>query len=398
MTRAPGYAPAAVTASGPLFRHSAPALPAQEAPGADARPDAGALDNPAPAEQVGSPAAMSSVPAGKPPSSPPRSGVPSSRPPESGPPSGGLIAQPPILPDSPKGTLLWRVRGMVRAMRPHQWVKNLFVLAPVVFAKHLTHPSIIMSAVGAFAIFCLLAGAVYILNDIVDVEADRVHPVKRFRPIASGRVPIPVAKAMAVGLAVIALGASLLGPPLFAVVAASYYVLNVAYSFRLKKIAYLDVGCIAVFFVLRVLAGGFATKTPLSGFMIACTALLALFLGFGKRRHELACANASKQRAALDAYTPGALTAALAVTGVATIGTYLAYTLDHDTQRFFENPYLWMTTIHPLFGVIRFLQLVAGSAKAESPTQEILRDTPFVLNLVLWSAEVLVIVYRLRPS
>ncbi len=115
----------------------------------------------------------------------------------------------------------------------------------------------------------------------------RVHPVKRFRPIASGRVPIPVAKAMAVGLAVIALGASLLGPPLFAVVAASYYVLNVAYSFRLKKIAYLDVGCIAIFFVLRVLAGGFATRTPLSGFMIACTALLALFLGFGKRRHEL---------------------------------------------------------------------------------------------------------------
>ncbi|WP_437656480.1 decaprenyl-phosphate phosphoribosyltransferase [Sorangium sp. So ce1182] len=354
---------------------------------------------PAPPEQGGSLTSSSSAPSGSPTSSPPRgAGVPSSSPPESGPPSGALIAQPPLLPDSPKGTLLWRVRGMIRAMRPHQWVKNLFVLAPVVFAKHLTHPSIITSAIGAFAIFCLLAGAVYILNDIVDAEADRVHPVKRFRPIASGRVPIPVAKAMAVGLAVIALGASLLGPPLFAVVAASYYALNVAYSFRLKKIAYLDVGCIAVFFVLRVLAGGFATRTPLSGFMIACTALLALFLGFGKRRHELASANASKQRAALDAYTPGALTAALAVTGFATIATYLAYTLDHDTQRFFQNPYLWVTTIHPLFGVIRFLQLVAGSAKAESPTQEILRDTPFVLNLVMWSAEVLVIVYRLRPS
>ncbi|WP_104987866.1 decaprenyl-phosphate phosphoribosyltransferase [Sorangium cellulosum] len=324
--------------------------------------------------------------------------TPSSRPPESEPPSDSLIAQPPLLPDSPRGTLLWRVRGMIRALRPHQWVKNLFVLAPVVFAKHLTHPSIIKSAIGAFAIFCLLAGAVYVLNDIVDAKADRVHPVKRYRPIASGRVPIPVAKAMAVGLAVIALGASLLGPPLFAAVAASYYVLNVAYSFRLKKIAYIDVGCIAVFFVLRVLAGGFATRTPLSGFMIACTALLALFLGFGKRRHELASVNASKQRAALDAYTPGALTLALAATGIATIGTYLAYTLDHDTQRFFQNPYLWLTTIHPLFGVIRFLQLVAGRPKAESPTQEILRDTPFVLNLVMWSAEVLVIVYRLRPS
>jgi 4-hydroxybenzoate polyprenyltransferase len=277
-------------------------------------------------------------------------------------------------------------------------VKNLFVLAPVVFAKHLTHPSIIQSAVGAFVIFCLLAGAVYVLNDIVDVNADRVHPVKRFRPIASGRVPIPVAKAMAVGLAAIALGVSLLGPPLFAVVAASYYVLNLAYSFRLKKVAYLDVVCIAAFFVLRVLAGGFATRTPLSGFMIACTALLALFLGFGKRRHELAGQNASKQRAALDAYSPGALNAALGVTGVLTIATYFAYTLDPATQRFFDSPHIWITTIHPIFGVIRFLQLVAGRPKAESPTQEMLRDTPFVLNLVLWSAEVLFIVYRLRPS
>ncbi|MGK4008535.1 decaprenyl-phosphate phosphoribosyltransferase [Sorangium sp. So ce1036] len=388
-----------MTASGPLFRHNATALP-EEASGADGPHEAAEPSSSSPAESGGSPAARSAAPAGKATtSSPPRSAAsPSVRPPESEPPSGSLIAQPPLLPDSPRGTLLWRVRGMIRAMRPHQWVKNLFVLAPVVFAKHLTHPSIIKSALGAFAIFCLLAGAVYILNDIVDAEADRVHPVKRFRPIASGRVPIPVAKAMAVGLAVIALGASLLGPPLFALVAAGYYVLNVAYSFRLKKIAYLDVGCIAVFFVLRVLAGGFATRTPLSGFMIACTALLALFLGFGKRRHELASANAAKQRAALEGYSSGALTAALAVTGVATIATYLAYTLDHDTQRFFQNPHLWLTTVHPLFGVIRFLQLVAGRPKAESPTQEILRDTPFVLNLVMWSAEVLVIVYRLRPS
>lgn len=308
------------------------------------------------------------------------------------------IAEPPILPESPRGSLLWRLRGMIRTLRPHQWVKNLFVLAPVVFAKHLTHPSIIKSAVGAFAIFCLLAGAVYTLNDLVDVKADRIHPVKRFRPIASGRVPIGVAQAMAAGLVLIALGGALLGPLPFFGIAVGYFALNLAYSFRLKKIAYLDVGCIALGFVLRVLAGGFATKTPISGYMVACTALLALFLGFGKRRHELSGANASKQRAALEAYSPHALTLALSVTGLATVGTYLAYTLDPATQTFFRSEYLWVTAIHPVFGVFRFLQLVAGRPKAESPTQEMLRDVPFVLNLVMWTAEVIIILYRLRPS
>lgn len=328
--------------------------------------------------------------------------------PEDGPPSGrssdgdpSQIAQPPLLPDSPKGSLLWRIRGMIRLIRPAQWVKNLFVLAPVVFAKNLTHPSIILSAVGAFGVFCLLAGAVYTLNDLVDAPADRVHPKKRERPIASGRVPASWAKVMVVVLVTVAMGGALLGPWKFALVAGLYFAQNIAYSFKLKKIAYLDVGIIALGFVLRVLAGGFATKTPLSGYMIACTALLALFLGFGKRRHELAGASASKaskQREALSAYSPRVLTTALALTGIASVGTYLAYTLDAEAQHFFKTPYLWVTTIHPLFGILRFLQLVVGRPKSESPTQEMLRDTPFVLNLVVWVIEVVVIVYRLRPS
>ena len=307
------------------------------------------------------------------------------------------VASPPILPDSPKGTFLWRVRGVIRTVRPQQWVKNLFVLAPVVFAKNLTHPSIITRGLGAFGIFCLLAGAVYTMNDIVDVEADRAHPVKRHRPIASGRVPIPVAKVLAVVLVVAALIGSIPGGWWFAGVVVLYFAQNVAYSFRLKKIAYVDVCLIAFGFVLRVLAGGFATKTPISGYMVACTALLALFLGFGKRRHELAsAANAKKQRAALDAYSPRALNVALAVTGLATVGTYLAYTLDPRTQEFFKTSLLWPTVVHPLFGILRFLQLVAGRPRSESPTQEILRDTPFVVNLILWVIEVVAILYQLR--
>jgi decaprenyl-phosphate phosphoribosyltransferase len=309
------------------------------------------------------------------------------------------LSSPPILPESKAGSFLWRVRGMVRTLRPQQWVKNVFVLAPVVFAKNLTHESIIKRGLGAFGIFCLLAGAVYTINDIVDAEADRAHPVKRHRPIASGRVPLPLAKAMAVVLVLVSLLGSLPGGPWFLLVTGLYFGQNLAYSFGLKKVAYVDVGIIAAGFVLRVVAGGVATRTPLSGYMLACTALLALFLGFGKRRHELSTAvNAKKQRAALGAYSPRALNVALGVTGAITIGTYLAYTLDQHTREFFKSDWLWLTTIHVVFGVVRFLQLVAGRPRSESPTQEMLRDTPFVLNLVLFVIEVLAILYQLRPS
>ncbi len=310
----------------------------------------------------------------------------------------GTSEPPPILPEFQQGSILWRLGGMVRQVRPSQWVKNVFVLAPLVFAKHLTHPSVLLSAAGAFGVFCLLAGAVYTMNDLVDAEADRVHPVKRRRPIASGRVPVPVAKGMVVGLLIVAFGGALLGPWEFAAIAAAYFANNLAYTFYLKKIPYIDVCSIAVGFVLRVLAGGFAIRTPVSWYMLACTALLALFLGFGKRRHEIAQANAGKQRAALEAYDPRILSVALASTGLAAISVYVAYTLDATTRALFASEWLWVTAIHPVFGVLRFLQLVAGRPKAESPTQEMLRDVPFVLNLVLYTLEIVFIVYRLRPS
>jgi decaprenyl-phosphate phosphoribosyltransferase len=309
-----------------------------------------------------------------------------------------LETGPPVIPEFKEGTLPWRIRGLIKQMRPEQWLKNSFVLAPLVFAKHLNHPSIIISAVGGFGVFCLLASGIYTMNDLVDVEADRVHPKKRFRPIASGRVPIWAGKALASVLISVALVGAAIGPRPFLYTALAYLGLQVAYSFKLKKIAYLDVGCISLGFVLRVLAGSFAVRVPPSFYMLACTALLALFLGFGKRRHELAGSNAAKQRAALEQYSPRVLTIALAVTGVLTLGTYLAYTLDPATQAVFNSPWLWITTIHPVFGVIRFLQLVVSGTKSESPTQEILRDVPFMMNLVLYVIEVIVIIYQVRPG
>lgn len=303
------------------------------------------------------------------------------------------------------------VRGLIKTLRPHQWVKNLFVLAPMFFHKDVFVttaggvPALNLLVTGralvATLVFCLLAGAVYTINDLADVEADRVHPVKRNRPIASGAVPENVARMLSAGLVVVSLGVAYSINWMFAAVAGVYFVENIAYTFKLKKIAFLDVGLIAFGFVLRVVAGGEATSVHVSWYMLACTALVALFLGFGKRRHELALENAGKQRAALEAYGPRSLNVALVVTGVATAVTYAAYTLDPVTRAFFQSNYLWLTIPFTIFGLVRFLLLVSGKAgrglKAESPTQEMLRDVPFVLNLVLWGIVVVAIVYQLRP-
>ena len=292
-------------------------------------------------------------------------------------------------------------------------MKNLFVVAPMFFHKDLFgtavsgDPTLNLKVAGkafiATFVFCLLAGAVYTMNDLVDVEADRVHPVKRGRPIASGAVPEKIARGFAGLLVLVSLGFSLVRINwMFAAVAALYFVENLAYSFKLKKVAFLDVSLIAFGFVLRVVAGGLATDTKVSWYMLACTALLALFLGFGKRRHELEGEHAGKQRAALEAYSKTSLTVALAITGIATAVTYLAYTLDNDTQTFFHTEKLWLTVPFTVFGIGRFLMLVSGRAgrgrKAESPTQEMLRDVPFVLNVVLWVAVVVAVIYRLRPG
>jgi 4-hydroxybenzoate polyprenyltransferase len=303
------------------------------------------------------------------------------------------------------------MRGLITTLRPHQWVKNLFVLAPIFFHKDV----FIQTAQGPFlnllwtgralvatGVFCLLAGAVYTINDLVDIAADRMHPIKRDRPIASGRVPEGLARAMAALLVLVSLSLSYWLAPALALVAIVYFAENIAYSFRLKRVAFVDVGFIALGFVLRVIAGGIATEVHVSAYMFACTALIALFLGFGKRRHELALENASKHRAALETYTPSSLNAALCVTGTATLLTYVAYTLDPVTRAYFNSNYLWLTAPFTAFGIVRFVLLVGGRAgrgvRAESPTQEMLRDVPFVLNLVLWVVVVVAIVYKLRPS
>jgi 4-hydroxybenzoate polyprenyltransferase len=279
-------------------------------------------------------------------------------------------------------------------MRPHQWVKNLFVIAPLVFAKGLMNEAMVLRTLAGFALFCLAASSIYVLNDLADVEADRAHPKKSSRPIASGRVPVPVARAATIGLVAASVSGALLVNLAFAAVVVGYLVLNVAYTFRLKRVAYVDVLCITSGFELRVLGGTFAAEVHPTAYLLLVTFLLATFLGLGKRMHELIQgANATKQRTVLQHYDPTTLRFLLHLFGVTTVGTYLVYTLDAHTRSFFGTEYLALTTPFALFGVVRFLRLVQHRPNSESPTEEMLRDKPFLANLAAFVLVVVGLIY-----
>jgi 4-hydroxybenzoate polyprenyltransferase len=280
-------------------------------------------------------------------------------------------------------------------------VKNLFVAAPLVFAKRLTDATSALTTLVAVAAFCALSGAVYALNDVVDVHKDRAHPTKKKRPVASGALPERTAIIAALVLMVGALGGSIWLGWRFAAVAAGYLVLNILYSYQLTKIAFLDVGTIALGFLLRVLAGAFAIDVPASGWLLACTALLAAFLGFGKRAHELAQAarangaDVGRTRRVLERYKAGHLRVALYALGVGAFAAYAVYTRTEHTIHFFETEWMILTAPFCAVGIWRFLALATRSGRSDGPTEEMLRDVPFMLNLGLWGAAVLAIIYFL---
>lgn len=287
--------------------------------------------------------------------------------------------------------------ALLRTTRPHQWVKNFFVLTPLLFAQRLFDFTAGLRTLAGFWAFCLTASAVYIVNDLLDVHADRAHPVKRHRPIPSGQLPMKAAWAAAAVIGAIALSLSLMLGKVFAGTVAAYLILNLAYGLWLKRLPYLDVFCIAAGFELRVLAGASAAQVPASGYLLAVTFLLALFLALGKRAHELNQGEqAQKQRTVLKAYSRSAVAALLYASAGATIATYVAYTMDAHTRSFFQTEYLVFTTPFALLGILRFLKLVYDRPDAESPTEEMLRDVPFLVNLAFWTISIFIAIYSYR--
>ena len=285
-------------------------------------------------------------------------------------------------------------RGMLRTIRPHQWVKNLFVVAPIVFGRAVDDVSAVVNTALAFVAFSMAASSVYVLNDLTDIEADRAHPVKCKRPIPSGVISVNLARGMLVVMVLIALSISFYLNLYVMGTIVGYLLLNVAYSFRLKHIAYVDVLCIATGFELRVLCGTFAPDIPPTVWLLLLTFLLAAFLGFGKRLHELVQGeHATKQRRVLEHYNQQTLVGLLFGTAIATVSAYAAYTMDPHTRSMFGSDYLVFTTPFTLFGVMRFLWLVRNRPNSESPTEEMLKDTWFIINLLTWGATTVGIIY-----
>ena len=287
---------------------------------------------------------------------------------------------------------------LLRALRPHQWVKNLFVLTPLVFSEHLAHLDLLIRAAAAFLLFSLLSGCVYLLNDLVDIESDRLHPTKKNRPLASGRLSVAAGR-RALGVLLIVTGAGAFSLSLeFAASALAYFVLNVGYSFSLKNVPFVDVLIIATGFILRLLAGAAAIEVPLSLWLIGCTLLLAAFLALGKRRHEMGVMNEDRgrTRAVLERYTETGIRVGMVFTGVATTACYGAYVfLDKNPNpaiAFAPSELRW-TVPFVLFGLGRFYRLTGDTESGRSPTDRMLTDWPFLLNLLLWSAVVLTTIY-----
>ena len=287
--------------------------------------------------------------------------------------------------------------ALVRSLRPAQWVKNLFVVVPLVFAHRLDRTELSLKAFLAFLAFCAASSAIYLLNDVRDRESDLQHPLKRHRPIAAGELGVAPAIVSAVALLVLAAFASARLPALFSWALSAYVTLNVLYSLALKRVVILDVMSIAAGFVLRVLAGAAAIEVEVSSWLLLCTTFVALFLAFSKRRHEIATLPAGEiaTRAVLAHYDLTFLDQLINVVTASTVIAYSLYTVDPATAARLGTKHLVWTVPLVLYGVFRFLYLLYRGTDARSPTDAILRDPPFLLNLLLWGALVLLLIYGL---
>jgi 4-hydroxybenzoate polyprenyltransferase len=317
------------------------------------------------------------------------------------------------------------VVNFFRALRPRQWSKNAVIFIGLIFALKLRQVDMLLATCGAFLLFCLLSGGVYLVNDLVDVERDRLHPVKRTRPIASGALPRGVAIAAAIAIPAVCLPISFLighlfGPPavisypgamrglpleqpvsfvashLFGITASAYYLLNIAYCFWLKNIVIIDVFSIAAGFVLRVVAGAVVINVPVSPWLYLCTILGALFLGFSKRRHELTslAGEASEHRSILEEYSPVLLDQMIAIVTASLIMAYSLYTFYADNLP--KNHAMMLTIPFALYGIFRYLYLVHQRQSGGSPEEVLLKEWPIIADIIAWGATAVAVLYFFR--
>jgi 4-hydroxybenzoate polyprenyltransferase len=287
--------------------------------------------------------------------------------------------------------------AIIKTARIYHWVKNLVIFAALIFAQKYTDPDSVMLAFRGFLAFCLGSSAIYYINDIIDCKQDQLHPVKKNRPIASGKLPSGLAWFIAILLlAAGSLLSAFLGNS-FLFYFGFYVILNFAYNFGLKDLVIIDVMILATGFVIRAAAGAVAIGVPISSWLLVCTILLALFLGFAKRRHELISLgeNAVRHRRALAHYSPKFIDQMVSVVTASTVVAYTFYTLSPEIQEKFGTDNLVLTVPFVLYGIFRYLYLVHQKDEGGNPTLLLVTDIPLLVCVALWIVSV-VIIFQFR--
>lgn len=293
------------------------------------------------------------------------------------------------------------MKNVIKLIRPQQWLKNVFVFMPLFFGGELLNPTKSVGALMAFLAFCFAASSIYCLNDLIDVEADRRHPVKCKRPIASGAVSIAVARMLTIVLLLLSVAISTSGYLLMdmnmyvPLIILSYWLMNVAYCRWLKRYAIIDVCIVAAGFVLRILVGGVATGIVVSKWLVLMTFLLTLFMSFAKRRDDVLRMEQTGEapRQNTSRYNREFINQAITITAAVTLVCYIMYTVSPEVVARFHTDYLYLTTVFVLVGLLRYIQLTVVDNRSGDPTKLIFRDRFTQCIALAWGLSFLLIIY-----
>ena len=287
------------------------------------------------------------------------------------------------------------MKTLPQLLRVRQWNKNLFIFAPLVFSKRLFESQSFLEVLVGFFLFSLASSSIYIFNDIIDIENDRQHPEKRHRPIASGKISLKFAISLSIFLGLGSLLVSSYINFTFGLIVLGYMILNILYSIILKNIVILDVMTISAGFVLRVIAGAEIVEVYPSSWIIICTILLSLFLGFSKRRHELVLLTdkSNNHREVLKHYSSYFLDQMIVLVTAATVMSYMFYTVSEETVKFFGTRHLVWTVPFVLYGIFRYLFLIHQKKEGGDPSEVVFRDRTMLVNVLLWVISCIIIIY-----
>lgn len=282
------------------------------------------------------------------------------------------------------------------SLRPRQWTKNAAIFIGLIFSLNLRRTDMVATTMAAFVIFCLLSAGVYLINDLIDCERDRLHPIKCHRPLASGALPKSIALVAAGLLPLVSLPAAFLLSPAFGLAASAYLLLNLVYCVQFRNMVIIDVFSIAAGFMIRVVAGAVVIAVPISPWLYVCTILGALFLGFSKRRHEIVLLsdNAGDHRAILEEYSPALLDQMITIVTSSLIMGYSLYTFSAENLP--KNHAMMLTIPFALYGIFRYLYLVHQKEGGGRPEEILLGDWPIIIDVVGWASTAVAVLYFFR--